>query len=1131
MYFLNPTRTNGYWPIILLFILSFLLESNKPPASSALLPDPVGRMSDSLELVKLYNSLNGPIWLNVWDLNSPMDNWSGVAINSEGRIIALHLEGNRLFGELPEVLHLPFTTELNFSGNKINGPVPDLKGLPNLNYINLTNNDLSGPLPDFTSLPKLEKFLALDNEIEGPLPDLSNLPELRSLDLYFNRITGSIPDFSKMLFLENLDLRSNPLSGSIPDFSHLPNLKTLGIGGDEIIGLIPDFSKLPKLEYLAIQGVGVSGNVPDFSNLPNLEELVLTSSFMNGGIPDFSNLPALRVLDLSNNRLEGPVIDPTYLPALEVYNLHNNQLSGPLPDFENLPRLRELILGGNLLEDTIPNLSHLGSLEKLDLSSNSFNGTVPDFSKLPRLSDLNLRQNQLSGAIPDFSSLPRLRVLILNANQFDLIPRFTKVPLLEILEIQENNFTLEDVIRNIDQIQDYTYAPQSDIPYPCPFAKKTVGEDLSIQLYSDLHLSNSEYHWYKNGLAYLSVQGQNRLDINDLQAEDAGNYQCKITNPLAPDLELWTKSIELKIDEDFSAGTSILSAEPGMPGLSDPVSIYYDITSGNGALSDCNCDIYVHTGVLTSESSDFSDWKHVSTVWGVADPTWKMTPVEGQPNLYRFDITPSIREFYNIPPNEVVEALAFVFRNDVGSLAGKTADNIDIFYPLGSPPISAAPLNLRIGPVAGSFGEQVCAEVLAQTPTAIGKLDLSIRWDPGALSFDRIDAMNLADLDLSDFNLSTTADGTLSMIWESSTPASEVSFPEETSLFEICYTVQADDCINSMISFADSPQFINAGRANGGCLFIESSSGIFSANCEQALMIPAISDYQANAEYTDAEGWTNYLKLSDEATGVDTILLGIKKNERLIGTIGDGVLEVNVKKSPGSVEVTELIRQLPGMGDIEAAVILPYFWEVNPNHNALNPGDPVGLRFFFGEEDLKNLGNALGTSITHENLVFFKAPGALPAQGIPDLTGVISNNFQLFTLGNEPGLTQWAVADFGSGSFSATMNIESFSFGGILAVKGLPTDVKAISGLQALTISPNPSPGHVLLFLTVNQQEWLDLSVIDLNGQILYRDVLGVVPGSNRYSFHLEHLPGGMYFLQLHNRHGQFISRKFLINH
>jgi len=130
----------------------------------------------------------------------------------------------------------------------------------------------------------------------------------------------------------------------------------------------------------------------------------------------------------------------------------------------------------------------------------------------------------------------------------------------------------------------------------------------------------------------------------------------------------------------ITAQAQIITADPAFPKVSDAVTITFDATQGTGGLADCNCDVYLHTGVITSASANASDWKNVVTEWGVANDDWKMERVSGEANLYQYTIEPSIREFYDIGNNETVEQMAFVFRDANGNLEGKATGGEDIYY-------------------------------------------------------------------------------------------------------------------------------------------------------------------------------------------------------------------------------------------------------------------------------------------------------------------------------------------------------------------------------------------------------------------------------------------------------------------
>ncbi|MCP3931008.1 MAG: T9SS type A sorting domain-containing protein [Bacteroidetes bacterium] len=124
----------------------------------------------------------------------------------------------------------------------------------------------------------------------------------------------------------------------------------------------------------------------------------------------------------------------------------------------------------------------------------------------------------------------------------------------------------------------------------------------------------------------------------------------------------------------------LIYTDPVFPKADSEVTVYFDATQGTGGLAGCNCDVYVHTGVITENSSSPSDWKYVKTTWGVANNEWKMTPVAEEEDLYTYTITPSVRSYYGVPANELIEKLAFVFRNSNGTKEGKGAGNSDIFY-------------------------------------------------------------------------------------------------------------------------------------------------------------------------------------------------------------------------------------------------------------------------------------------------------------------------------------------------------------------------------------------------------------------------------------------------------------------
>lgn len=131
-----------------------------------------------------------------------------------------------------------------------------------------------------------------------------------------------------------------------------------------------------------------------------------------------------------------------------------------------------------------------------------------------------------------------------------------------------------------------------------------------------------------------------------------------------------------------SVWAQIVTTDPSVPVVDRPVTVYFDATQGTAGLKDYTGDVYAHTGVLTDASTSGSDWKHVKTAWGENTPETKMTRISA--NLYKLEIGPTIREYYQVPANETITHMAFVFRSDfpysgTSYYEGKETGGQDIF--------------------------------------------------------------------------------------------------------------------------------------------------------------------------------------------------------------------------------------------------------------------------------------------------------------------------------------------------------------------------------------------------------------------------------------------------------------------
>ncbi|MEO6681318.1 MAG: hypothetical protein ABIN48_00710, partial [Ginsengibacter sp.] len=76
-------------------------------------------------------------------------------------------------------------------------------------------------------------------------------------------------------------------------------------------------------------------------------------------------------------------------------------------------------------------------------------------------------------------------------------------------------------------------------------------------------------------------------------------------------------------------------------------------------------DIYVHIGVITSASTNQSDWKYSKFNWGVADAASRATSLGN--SKWSYTITGGFRNYFGITnPAEKIEKIAILFRNGNG---------------------------------------------------------------------------------------------------------------------------------------------------------------------------------------------------------------------------------------------------------------------------------------------------------------------------------------------------------------------------------------------------------------------------------------------------------------------------------
>ena len=414
---------------------------------------------DSLALVVLYNSTDGPNWKTKWDLNQPVTTWHGVTI-SDRRVTELDLPHNNLVGSLPVRFgQLDTLNVLSLFNNKIDRfPQSAADGLKGLEYAVLGFNKLDS-IPNFTRLPKIKRI-----EVEHNRLHFDDLIKNRAI---LARLSRRIFHSVNELVIKQLNVTPNqdynyqgsssirmsvnvrggnnkyqwylahePLKNdTLPVFT-LNNPSSADAGTYFCVITNPQFDfsiqsgihtivpdQINRQDSLALVALYNATDGANWTNTWDLStpvykwhgisfkddkiyDLDLRTNNLNGTLPDeLGDLNDLRYLNLTSNKISGNI--PSSIGNLtnlvEIY-LHDNQLTGGIPNtIGNLSILKIIVLENNQLTGGIPKeISLLTSLEYLDLDDNPLGGEIPKgIGRLKNLELFSVFNNQLLGAIPE----------------------------------------------------------------------------------------------------------------------------------------------------------------------------------------------------------------------------------------------------------------------------------------------------------------------------------------------------------------------------------------------------------------------------------------------------------------------------------------------------------------------------------------------------------------------------------------------------------------------------------------------------------------------------------------------------------------------------------------------------------
>ena len=275
-------------------------------------------------LVAIYNALDGPHWQrhDNWCSDRPVNEWSGVGTDNEGRVVSLNIEENGLNGAIPkEIIKLSALRQL-----RIDGAIADFSPIFNLASLKYLSFGIVGDM-------EYDEYKNYMFAIPETIANLKNLVELT-----VSGINADLPDaFFGLENLERVELKSfNTGRPMQTGFGRLKNLRSLSIrsicedivpGANALCGELPDdIYDLHNLETLEMIDTRVGGALsPRIGELQNLITLHIPHNRFNGSLP--AELANLHFWDNSY-----PGMSKTRIVLLE------NDFSGKVPEaFRNWP--------------------------------------------------------------------------------------------------------------------------------------------------------------------------------------------------------------------------------------------------------------------------------------------------------------------------------------------------------------------------------------------------------------------------------------------------------------------------------------------------------------------------------------------------------------------------------------------------------------------------------------------------------------------------------------------------------------------------------------------------------------------------------------------------------------------------
>lgn len=569
--------------------------------------DVPANITDSLALVDLYKSTNGPGWnlQTNWLTTAPLHTWYGVSIDTNNRVYKLGLASNKLMGSLPSSIgNLAYLQELLLQNNALTGQLPvAFNSLTKLTNLNIANNSFTSPIPqkiggfaDLTQLQVQNNKFIFDKGLENMAA--RNFAQYGPQDsIPFNvsadKVTFSVPAYLSMPYgYDNSDVVTSHLK-----FAWYKNGQLLDNTSDSVYSLkqyvsaetatywcIVTDSQIPNLTLYSKHYT----QKPVISIVPSKDSLFLTNLYKSTNGANWKNHTNWLVPGTNISTWYGVTTNPVSGRVISI-DLGSNNLTGTIPDADslgNITYLSSINLGSNSITGSIPaTLGNLQFLQTLNISFNAFSGNLPAaLGKLTNLTGLSVWVNQLNGNIPpELGNLTSLTSLYLAWNQFtgSIPPELGNLTKLTELHLDQNQLsgTIPSSLLQLSKLttltlnnNSFTFNGLETIVQKFPFTNYSPQAGITLAHTNNIlsvaaggTLANNTYNLYRGNTQVKTQVGNAAFTVTY-----PGNYYITATNKVASQLTLTSGSFTV-------GGTSVI-----MKARPNTLTASYELTDVTG---------------------------------------------------------------------------------------------------------------------------------------------------------------------------------------------------------------------------------------------------------------------------------------------------------------------------------------------------------------------------------------------------------------------------------------------------------------------------------------------------------------------------------------------------------------------